>query len=322
MKIEDLSFALPNATINEKDFNLERWRQENPMDYFKALYLVLSSPSQIKGLPKVEAMNESFLAIYRVTRLYIPNVLYKYYSLTDDCSLNEKKFTTLKNKKIFMSDIKDFNDPFDGKAFFYNPNELKEIKYLVPYNGQLIDDFSTYIKGAALTENDENCMPMWAHYANNHRGFCVAYDMKDPNNNVLYSCTFPIQYTAERVDITSFIKEYAEMIEAEVDKQTAQGEKVVKIKDISLIYTAQFLYNVKQFTWRYEKEFRCTIGATAPEMPYINAVPKTIYIGMNCSQDNKRKLLDIAKSLSIPIYQMNFDNFSENYSLEKTLYRQ
>ncbi|MFR0968758.1 MAG: DUF2971 domain-containing protein [Coprococcus sp.] len=21
-------------------------------------------------------------------------------------------------------------------------------------------------------------MPMWAHYANNHKGFCVAYDVK------------------------------------------------------------------------------------------------------------------------------------------------
>ena len=37
-----------------------------------------------------------------------------------------------------------------------------------------------------------NSMPMWAHYSNNHRGFCVAYDMKDDANIALSGCTFPI----------------------------------------------------------------------------------------------------------------------------------
>ena len=218
-----------------------------------------------------------------------------------------------------MSDIKDFNDPFDGKAFFYDPKQLANIKRLQHIKGRIVEDFTTFHKGTALTENDTSCMPMWAHYSNNHQGFCVAYDMKNPANTALSGCTFPIQYTDERLDITSFMKNYANGVSSEIDKQMAQGIKTIVINDLSLIYVAQYLCNIKHSTWQYEKEFRCTNGANAKGMPYIDAVPKAIYIGMNCQEQNKNKLIEIARSLSIPVYQMRLDELSEKYSLEENL---
>ena len=47
-------------------------------------------------------------------------------------------------------------------------------------------------------------------------------------------------------------------------------------------------------------------------MPYVDAVPKVIYIGMNCKEQNRNKLITIAKSLSIPVYQMSLYEFSKN----------
>ena len=64
-------------------------------------------------------------------------------------------------------------------------------------------------------------MPMWAHYSNNHQGFCVAYDMKNPENTKLAGCTFPVQYTNERLDITDYMKNYVKMVLSEIDKQTS-----------------------------------------------------------------------------------------------------
>ena len=162
-------------------------------------------------------------------------------------------------------------------------------------------------------------MPMWAHYANNHRGFCVAYDMKDQANITLAGCTFPIQYTDDRLDITSFMKEYMNMVSLEVERQSAQGRKEIIISDLSLIYVSQFLCNIKHSTWSYEKEFRCTNGTNTEGMPYIDAVPKAIYIGMNCNEKNKKELIEIAKILSIPVYQMQLEELSENFSLEEVL---
>ena len=120
------------------------------MDYLKAMFLINRSANK----------NEVFKAIYQVTRLYIPDILFKYYSLSDNISLNEQKLETLREKKIFMSEAKYLNDPFDNKAYFYNPTKLKKYEWLSNYDGRLIDDFSSFCRITSLTSNQINSMPM------------------------------------------------------------------------------------------------------------------------------------------------------------------
>ena len=320
MKIEDINYTLPTAEIAEKDFDKEKWIKEHPIDYFKLIYVLFkTSKTPPKDISPTLAVDVAFQALYPVTRLYIPDTLYKFFSLNDDNELNKRKFDTLHNQQIFMSKINEFNDPFDGKAFFYDSKQLADIKRLEHVGGKIIDDFTAFNRGTALTENNTSCMPMWAHYSNNHQGFCVAYDMKNPANTTLAGCTFPIQYTDERLDITSFMKEYVNMVSSEVDRQSAQGRRQILINDLSLIYVAQFLCNIKHSTWSYEKEFRCTAGAQAKGMPYIDAIPKAIYIGMNCREQNRNELVEIARRLLIPVYQMQLDELSEKYCLEEVL---
>ena len=320
MKIEDINYTLPTAEIAEKDFNKEKWLQDHPVDYFKLIHVLFNTTKNAPtDVPRDFVMNVVFELLYPVTRLYIPDTLYKFYSLNDDQELNDKKFQTLQNKQIFMSNIKDFNDPFDGKAFFYDSKQLADIKRLEHVAGKIIDDFTSFNRGTALTENNTSCMPMWAHYSNNHQGFCVAYDMKNPANTTLAGCTFPIQYTDERLDITSFMKKYFSKLSLEVDRQVSRGIKQIPINDLSLVYVAQFLCNIKHSTWNYEKEFRCTAGAQAKGMPYIDAVPKAIYIGLHCKEANRKKLVEISRSFLIPVYQMRFNELSERYCLEEVL---
>lgn len=320
MKIEDLRFDFPSKPVDESTWNQEKWRDENPMDYFKAVYLILSAPDRLPEIDRDMAMAIAFKTLYNVIRLYIPATLYKFYSLTDDVTLNGQKLSTLRKKQVYMSAISDFNDPFDGKAFYYNPKSLVGIKRLEENGGRLIDDFTVFNRGTAFTENDTSCMPMWAHYSNNHHGYCVAYDMKAPENLSLSASMFPIQYTDQRLDITSYMKKYAEKVAEETDRQIGQGIKEILINDISIIYLAAYLCNIKQLTWQYEKEFRCTIAANVEGAPYITAVPKAIYIGMNCTEENREELILIARELSVPIYQMQLNELSDNYVLtEKSL---
>ena len=320
MKIEDINYTLPTAEIAEKDFDKEKWIKEHPIDYFKLIYVLFkTSKTPPKDISPTLAVDVAFQALYPVTRLYIPDTLYKFFSLNDDNELNKRKFDTLHNQQIFMSKINEFNDPFDGKAFFYDSKQLADIKRLEHVGGKIIDDFTAFNRGTALTENNTSCMPMWAHYSNNHQGFCVAYDMKNPANTTLAGCTFPIQYTDERLDITSFMKNYFTKLSSEVDRHVSEGIRQIPLNDLSLIYVAQFLCNIKHSTWSYEKEFRCTAGAQAKGMPYIDAVPKAIYIGMHCKEVNRKKLVEIARSLSIPVYQMRFEELSEKYALEEVL---
>lgn len=304
MRIEDLQYTIPNKIPDEKNFDIEIWRKEHPMDYMKAMHIVNQFPIM---------KNETFTTIYKITRMHIPDTLYKYYSLTNDVSLNKIKLDTLEQKKIFMSETKDFNDPFDNKAYFYNSERLKNFKELESCDGRLIDDFSSFSRVSSLTANEVNSMPMWAHYANNHTGFCVSYDMK--KNIELSSCTFPVQYTDQRIDITSLMESQVQNIIKEKEIQSAQGKKRILIDDLTLVFITSFFCNIKHVSWSYEKEFRCSTGANAPGMPFIPATPKEIHIGKNCLPTYKDTLLQIAQNLNIPIFQMKFDELKEDFNL-------
>jgi len=303
MKIEDINYSIPDEPISEKDFDIEKWRSENPMDYLKAIFLINMTSNK----------NEVFKTIYKVTRLHIPDMLFKYYSLTDNIALNEQKLETLRQAKIFMSDTKYLNDPFDTKAYFYRPDELKKYARLTEYDGKLIDNFSSYMKVSALTSNNVNSMPMWAHYANNHTGFCVSYDMR--SNVQLSSCTYPVQYTDQRVDITSLMDQQVQKMIQEIETQSAAGKKAILMDDLSLVFLMSLFCNIKHLSWSYENEFRCTTGAMAKGMPYVSAMPKAAFIGMNCLPTYADRIIKIADELHIPVYRMLFDELGSEFNL-------
>ena len=306
MKLEDLQYSMPSQPVDEKNFNIEKWREENPVDYFKCIYLLEQMPGVAKDV--------AFQSIYKVMRLYLPDTLYKYYSLGNDQEKDQLKLETLQKQQVYLSDIASFNDPFDSKAYYYDPGQLKDIPRLKRHGGRLIDDFTAFIRATSLTANGVQSMPMWAHYANNHAGFCVSYDTK--HNVALSSCTFPVQYTDQRLDITSLMIRQAQLISSEIDRQSELGKKEILIDDLSVVYMSSLLCNIKHSSWSYEKEFRCTMGKIAPGMPYVDAKPDAIYAGMKCSESNLAQLKQIATMEKIPIYQMWFDELSSSYELQ------
>lgn len=308
MKLEDIQLP-KKELINAKDFDKEKWRKENPMDYLKAARILTMSKE-----PAVT--DEIFKTIFQIAQLHIPDTLYKYYSLTDNTEKNEKKFNTLLQKKVFLSEVKDFNDPFDCKAFYYNADVLSKHDRLKHCNGRVIDDFSSMQRVASLTECGVQSMPMWAHYAHNHDGFCVAYDMNDQYNLAMKSCTFPVQYTDQRIDITSVMNSFVEAALHELEVQQAAGNKAILIHDLKVVYIPVLLCNIKHSSWSYEKEYRCTQAAQAPNIPFVGAKPKEIFIGINCKTENATLLHTIGDTLGIPVHQMAFDEVTEGYELQ------
>lgn len=308
MKIEDILLQMQNPVIDEKNYDLEKWRRELPMDYLIAVRILIESDN-----PAVKA--EIFKSIVQIANLHVPNILYKYIPLKDCPTSNKKRFDTLRNKQLFLPTVAALNDPYDCRAYYYNPEELMKYDRLKSCGGRLIDDFSVFHRVASLTANGVNSMPMWAHYANNHAGFCVSYDMYDKDNLTLKSCTFPVQYTEHRLAITSVMDAQAKMLLRELKVQSAAGEKEIKIKDLTLIYLSCLLCNIKHISWSYENEFRCIAGVNAPGMPFVNAKAKAIFVGSRCEKENVKCLFEIGKTLGIPVYQMEFDEIAEEYQL-------
>ena len=79
-----------------------------------------------KYLNLIENGDEQGALRYRIS--CIPNVLYKYYPLYENntdynIAENEKRLSTLEKGKIYLSSLKQFNDPFEGKAFVFEKDE-------------------------------------------------------------------------------------------------------------------------------------------------------------------------------------------------------
>lgn len=288
--------------MNE-EFDLEKYRKENPMDYIKAIGLINQDPYNY------EIQNE----IYKITRLHVPDTIYKYFSLTEDEKLNSIKLDTIKNKKVYLAPSSAMNDPFEGKSFFYDNNKLIKHDRLAHCEGRLIDDFSKYSIIASFTKESVNSMPMWAHYASNHSGFCVEYDT---NENINFKASlFPVQYTDKRIDITNIMDSLAKELTNSIENGIKNNMKKIQIYNFILVWISTYYSCIKHKSWSYENEIRCIRSPESPGAPYVDAKPSAIYIGLNCSELKKKELFDIAYELNVPLYQMVFDIKSHKYEL-------
>jgi hypothetical protein len=292
-----------------EDFDIGKYRTETPMDYLKAIKLINENSSN----------SEVANVIYRITRMHIPDLVFKYYSLTDDDHLNGVKLRSLSDKKVYLAESNSLNDPFDTKAFFYRNESLLKYSRLKRWNGRLIDDFSAYTRLTSFTSVGTNSMPMWAHYSNNHSGYCVEYNTKQKDNLRLTASLFPVQYTDERIDITPIMDSVMAELDQLIQKVKQNKSKEIVSNNLILVWISIYYSCLKHSSWNYEKEFRHVTSAFSRGVPYLDVVPSAIYVGSKCSDLNKRELLMIARRLNIPIYQMFLDEYSLNYELTSKL---
>lgn len=229
----------------------------------------------------------------------LPSTLYKYFSLTDDLGLNKKKILYLREKKIYLSDPKDFNDPFDSRACFCNLGKEYD---------NLMNRFSI-VKISAFTKKGYNCMPMWAHYSNNHQGFCVSYDINCSDNPELYNDLFPVGYSKKRIDISTYLCKLMKDIQ---DKKVNPCDKAQMNE--KLLGMILFYFNIKHNSWDYENEYRFLNTRNGNDCVHVS--PKEIYIGNKCNHPYYEELIKIAKNdLKIPVYKMELEEYSEDFNL-------
>lgn len=217
--------------------------------------------------------------------------IYKYYFVDPENKDDIKKMDTLLNQEVYLVESSAFNDPFDDKAFWFDKNQLIEYGKKHGVECRLDDIYisNNFKKIACFTKNGKNSMPMWAHYANNHQGFCVEYDLKD--NFQLCASLFPVQYLDQKLDITDILKCRIEMAE----KNTNPDLFIEALKWISVFCCA-----IKHDSWSYEKEYRVILSKRHPD--YLPAKPNKIYMGSNCKCE--KNLKEVANKLNIDIYKM------------------
>lgn len=192
---------------------------------------------------------------------------------------------------------------------------IQERGYQLDLIRMLLDQSRKSIGISCFSNNFNNNMPMWAHYSNNHQGFCMEYQVK--NSDLFY----PVFYERKRIKTVSVFPDVISEI-----KNTLAGKKT-KYKFELLMSIILLELCLKHNTWKYEQEYRILYPfSTQIERGQLlsnfelDIWPKVIYLGVKCSDEHKQELKRIAETLHCEIYEMYFDDYSADFELKYRAY--
>ena len=242
---------------------------------------------------------------------FLNKVIYDYFEHPNNKIPSEQKENILKGDsfKNLMNYIY-YNDSTVNNEEFSPSEFIKRTKnFLEDYYSSTIEDFNSFLKSHTLVScfSEKNIInPMWAHYADNHKGICIEYNFKDLDNIFVLNSCFPISYV-EHFDMTNDLKR--------IDSNSNKF-KILKIPFLN-----------KSIDWEYEKEWRILL-TNDPffrfDIKKINSNyyikiprPRSVYLGLNIEEDNKEKIIEICKNREITVYQMEKDN--SGYNLKPNL---
>lgn len=248
-----------------------------------------------------------------------PASLYKYYRGT------ERDIENLKSNKMWYSAPCKYNDVFDCEitvdetalfdcALQLAPDGTK-IRTGSPAWKQLRQTMYKEIKSfcstfesmrsgmgiVCLSESDESLL-MWAHYANNHHGMCVEYDLMEINKQLNFT-PVPIIYSDDRVCFNF------------LNPATIGNDSV-----------ALFLRSItsKSEEWSYEREWRIIRDEKAcgdcwnseKKGALLDMIcPSSITLGCSADEELEKSVREYCEEKRVPLYKMQKD--PKQYRLNK-----
>lgn len=244
----------------------------------------------------------------------IPQKLYKFIPLYDDMAdENKKRFSSLENNQTWLSSFKKLNDPFEFEAFIVNESRLKEYGW----SGEgfaMIDKVLTSIKNSyyicCFSKSFNDNLPMWAYYANNHKGFCIEYTIHNPDE--IYQVYYEQQRIETAVVISKFVNSFLNLVENHAEKPSQEFETYQEILKLSFV--------VKHHSWDHEGEYRLIIPINSKKdgglvsNNDLGIMPSRIFAGMNCA--NIDRLNAIGSKINCDVYKMMVDNSSLDFDLQ------
>jgi hypothetical protein len=270
--------------------------------------------------------NQKYDEAFEYRCINVPKIIFKYFGLLDNqicqesttrsCEKikekNERKFQALEDNLLWMPTYNNLNDPFEFKALYLNKQSLEVQGWQISGLERLLNGIKGLFLLACFSENLTNNMPMWAHYANNHKGFCVEYRITNPKY------LYPISYEDERIAIASSITQM-------ISKFSSYGEKKIPENDPELRIYFNIMYHMtimKHKSWEYEKEYRAIYfnlkaqksGDIVP-LSELGLKVLRIYVGAECAEENKKRLLHIATKLDCEIKEMYLYEYEPSFEL-------
>lgn len=213
---------------------------------------------------------------------------------------------------VWFSNPEKQNDPYEFNGIYWDEDRLLAAGVQQGSIDNAKELLFHRLCLSAFTSNMSNNLSMWAHYANNHHGYCVKYRVgnKRTFRNVIYG--------DQRKALTNTFLHFLQ--QADLGENLGNRDFINEALKDSAILQDKFFY--KHISWAYEHEYRAlypfdgtTFGTNVP-ISELSLTVDTIYSGINCSDGNKEKLAQIASTLGVPckkcaIHPTDFTVFKE-----------
>lgn len=191
------------------------------------------------------------------------------------------------------------------KKYFSEDNLSKQADKMVKRFKRKVRQIRKRNYISCLSETYKNNM-MWERYGDNHKGFCIGYDLiTDKYDDIKFQIS-PIYYgRKDALDLPGLFeysfKKYCYKYEdqAFVDKLSIEMNLQIRSKDMTYSHEKE---------WRYVK-FNEKRQNRRQKFPFV----KSIILGCNISSHNKRRLLEIAKEKGIDVYMERLNEVDSRY---------
>jgi hypothetical protein len=173
----------------------------------------------------------------------------------------------------------------------------------------MIEDCSNLIqKGLKICSfsTTNSSIIMWNHYADNHTGFCMEYDLtKLACKDIRLRFLYPVIYSRNLFDATPFLMESIE-----------SGSINVLLASIAALY--------KSTKWSYENEWRIVFALGVSQQPfnYSMPTPSALYLGSRMIDVNKKELIEIGRQKGVAIYESHLSRTEFELYFEKIEHNQ
>lgn len=211
-----------------------------------------------------------------------PTYLYRYRPLGKDSA---REIRAIVDGFIYCSKFDKMNDPMEGK-------HRESLTYIMKGRSRAerakIDEVKSKLGIASFSETYDH-EPMWAHYADQFSGMCIAYSM------------------SQLLKGLSDEHELVRMAYHEIPPTLLADRK-------SIVDKAKLTLATKSVRWMTEREWRLII----PEPGEANYGRKKcvvrVYLGTRVTRAAERDVREAMQTLKIPVLKMKIDKYKIDFS--------
>ncbi len=246
-------------------------------------YTLDSLKSKSVWLSEIQSLNDPF----ECSLQFDQNESFRFFFKSDIFKKNFKERFGVEISRKDQVEIAQNSEPYlayarfcEKKGINLTSNPKQQFEFIDDRTREILTEANRNIRISCFSERNDSIL-MWSHYANQHLGICIAYDLLD------------------EAQIRAFLQP------AVYSKDIFKLNTLDELNSVSHIMASL----IKCEDWEYESEWRLTITSKAIiEKKFIaTPIPKAIYLGVRFDLNLpplREQLMTLADEQKIPVFKM------------------